>query len=49
MYNNIYTNVQGHSKFINEHGLYLLILRSKHERTIEMREWILQKSIEHSQ
>lgn len=48
-YKNMYKNVQGQSKFVNEHGLYSLILKSKKENAKKIQEWILQKSIEHSQ
>jgi prophage antirepressor-like protein len=45
----MYKNVQGQSKFVNERGLYSLILKSKKENAKKIQEWILQKSIEHSQ
>ena len=48
-YKNMYKNVQGQSKFVNEHGLYSLIMKSKKENAKKIQEWILQKSIEHSQ
>jgi superfamily II DNA or RNA helicase len=48
-YKNMYKNVQGQSKFVNERGLYSLILKSKKENAKKIQEWILQKSIEHSQ
>jgi hypothetical protein len=39
-YKVLYKNVQGHTKFINEYGLYDLILSSRKKEAIEIREWI---------
>jgi prophage antirepressor-like protein len=39
-YKKLYNNVQGHTKFINEGGLYSLIMRSKKKEAIEIQDWI---------
>jgi len=40
-YKSLYTNVQGHTKFLNESGLYALILRSKKNNAIKIFDWIV--------
>jgi anti-repressor protein len=44
-YSKIHHNVQDHSIFINEPGLYELILESKKPKAREFREWIVQSVI----
>src|SRR5206468_1774670 len=39
-YKTLYKNVQGHTKFINEAGIYSLILKSKNKKTKMIAEWI---------
>jgi len=39
-YKSLYKNVQGHTKFLNEAGLYTLILRSKKPNATEFFNWI---------
>jgi prophage antirepressor-like protein len=39
-YKSLYKNVQGHTKFINEGGLYSLILKSKKKESKDIYDWI---------
>lgn len=39
-YKTLYKNVQGHTKFINEGGLFSLILKSKMKKAVEIADWI---------
>jgi prophage antirepressor-like protein len=40
-YKSLYKNVQGHTKFLSEPGLYSLILRSKKDNAIKVFDWIV--------
>ena len=39
-YKSLYKNVQGHTKFISEIGLYSLIMGSRKKEAIEIKDWI---------
>jgi hypothetical protein len=39
-YKSLYKNVQGHTKFITEAGLYSLIMGSRKKEAIEIKDWI---------
>ena len=39
-YKTLYKNVQGHTKFISEAGLYSLIFRSRNKKAKEITDWI---------
>ena len=42
-YKNLYKNVQGHTIFINEAGLYSLIFASKMKEAKAIRDWITEE------
>ena len=42
-YKTLYKNVQGHTKFLTEAGLYTLIMSSRKKEAVEIKDWIVRE------